>query len=95
MRRGTCTSKPVSKLPTHLAQTCHLGEPPLLVLPPRALCGDVIVTNKLSLIYTEHAWGGACTTPQPCLFAHAHHALERPWGSGGMWEAARDKLGPF
>lgn len=47
--------KPVSKLPTHLAQTSHLGELPLLVLPPQALCGDVIVTNKLSLICTEHA----------------------------------------
>lgn len=75
MGRGTyVTSKPVSKLPTHLAQTSHLGEAPLLVLPPRALCSDVIVTNKLFLIYTKHAWRkGPCTTPQPCLFAHAHH----------------------
>ena len=68
MRRGTCvTSKPVSKLPTHLAQTSHLGELPLLVLTPQALCGDVIVTNKLSLIYTEHTWGWGVLHHPPAL----------------------------
>ena len=82
MRRSTCiTSKPVSKLPTHLAQTSHLGELPLLVLTPQALCGDVIVTNKLSLIYTEHTWGwgGPALPPSPAYL----HTPTMPWSDLG------------
>lgn len=72
MRRGTyVTSKPVSELPTHLAQTSHFGEPLTPVLSPRASCSDIIVTNKLFLIYPKHAQRrGTCTaTPSP---AHLH-----------------------